>query len=511
MKTLRLILGDQLNHLHSWYKDTNPQVVYVLMEMRQETDYVRHHIQKILAFFGAMRSFAKWLRNEGHKVIYLKINDPVNTQSLTGNLDYLLNQYGFEALEYQEPDEYRLDEQLKIWSRKQKITVRMTSTEHFLTTRDDFKRLSENRKEYRMEHFYRNMRRKFHLMMYETGEPWGGRWNYDTENRKFYRGQEAVPPLWFSDADLSEVWQDVRQCGCDWFGTAETSRLPFAITRAEALESLRHFIQWGLPCFGTYQDSMNAAHPALWHSRLSFALNVKLLHPMEVVQEALRSYRDQPGKYSLPQVEGFVRQIIGWREYMRGIYWAYMPHFAAMNFFDYDRALPSWFWNGKTRMRCLSICICSSLENAYAHHIQRLMITGAFCLLAGVHPDEVDRWYLGIYADAVEWVQITNTRGMSQYADGGITATKPYAGSAAYISRMSDYCQGCFYNPKERFGPKACPWNALYWNFFIINTEKLCKNPRLSIVYKQISAFPPDLKKNILLKASEILDNIERI
>lgn len=511
MKTLRLILGDQLNTSHSWFRTINPDVTYVMMEIRQETDYVLHHAQKILVFFGAMRAFAKELQEGGHNVVYFKINDPTNIQSLTDNLDKLIAEGRFELVEYQEPDEYRLDRQLAEWAAKQKFPVHCVSSEHFLTTRQDFAKIFANKREYVMERFYRHMRRRLGLMVDEAGRPWGGRWNFDQENRKFYRGKESVPPLWHSQQDLTKVWQEIERSGCRWFGKIQTLHLPYPITRTEALDSLKHFIDRGLPHFGTYQDSMNAKHPVLWHSRLSFALNVKLLHPLEVVQAALDAHRNDPVKYNLPQVEGFIRQIIGWREYMRGIYWTHMPEFARLNFFNHQRKLPSWFWDGNTQMQCLRRCIRASLDHAYAHHIQRLMITGAFCLLAGIHPDEVDRWYLGIYADAIEWVQITNTRGMSQYADGGLTATKPYASSAAYINRMSDYCQGCQYNPKEKFGPRACPFNALYWNFFIINADKLRSNPRLSLVYRQIDTFSPDLKQSIIHKAAAILENIEKL
>jgi deoxyribodipyrimidine photolyase-related protein len=511
MKTLRLILGDQLNAGHSWFKETHPDITYAMMEIRQETDYVMHHAQKILAFFAAMRAFAEDLRGKGHTVVYYRINDPANTQSLTGNLNKLLTEGSFETVEYQEPDEYRLDKQLADWAISQKVAVRCVSSEHFLTTRQDFSKIFSDSKEYVMERFYRHMRRRLRVMVDEVGRPWGGRWNFDQENRKFFKGNEPVPPPWYSRQDLAETWKDIEKCGCRWFGKIQTRHLPFAITRAEALDCLEHFMQWGLLRFGMYQDSMNADYPFLWHSRLSFALNVKLLHPLEVINRALEAYQKDPEKYNLAQVEGFIRQIIGWREYMRGIYWTHMPEFGQLNFFNHHRPLPSWFWNGNTRMRCMRLCIQTSLDHAYAHHIQRLMITGAFCLLAGIHPDDVDRWYLGIYADAIEWVQITNTRGMSQYADGGITATKPYVGSAAYISRMSDYCRGCFYDPKEKFGPRACPFNALYWNFFIINNHKLRNNPRLSIVYKQIDSFPKDLKEKILQKSADILESIETL
>lgn len=510
-KILRLILGDQLNPQHSWFSEKNPEVLYLMMEMRQETDYVLHHAQKILAFFGAMRAFARELQEKGHRVEYLKIGDPQNRQSLPENLDHYVRDIQPQALEYLEPDEYRLDVQLKVWAARQNFSVRCLSAEHFLTERAVLSKMFPGNKPHIMEFFYRNIRRKYACMVDAEGKPWGGRWNFDAENRQFFRGGWAVPEPWISGADLQEVWKDVEAGGCRWFGEVKTRDLPFPVSRKEALAMLQHFVREGLPLFGTFQDSMNAGHPLLWHSRLSFALNVKMLHPMEVVRAAVEAHIHNPAQYPLAQVEGFVRQIIGWREYVRGVYWKYMPQFAQDNYFEHRRPLPSWFWSGKTRMNCLRHCIGDSLKHAYAHHIQRLMVTGNFCLLAGVDPAEVDRWYLGIYADAVEWVQLPNTRGMSQFADGGRTATKPYVSSAAYIRKMSDYCQNCVYDPQDRLGPKACPFNSLYWNFFMQNAEKLRKNPRLSIAFRQLDQMPAALRTDLAKKAEETLENIEHL
>lgn len=512
MKILRLILGDQLNYQHSWFSRKDPEVLYLMMEIRQETDYVLHHAQKILAFFGAMRAFAEYIKSCGHQVAYLKITDPENRQNLPDNLDLWVKRWRADRVEYLEPDEYRLDQQLKMWAKKQKIPVVCLSAEHFLTGRHDFAHMFEKSDgPYIMERFYRKIRRKYHLMLDSHGKPWGGRWNFDKENRHFFKGGKEVPPVWESSAVWESVWRDIEVSQCQWFGEVKTKNLGFPQTRQEALNLLNHFLRWGLPHFGTFQDSMNEAYPFLWHSRLSFALNVKMLHPMEVVQAALQAYQSSQDRMSLSQLEGFVRQIVGWREFMRGIYWKHMPAFATLNFFGHERPLPSWYWNGRTRMHCLHVCIRDSLRNAYAHHIQRLMITGAFCLLAGVYPDEVDRWYLGIYADAVEWVQITNTRGMSQYADGGLTATKPYVGSATYINRMSDYCSSCYYDPHEKFGPRACPWNALFWNFFIQHREKLQKNPRLGPVYRNLNRMPQEMQGRLVEKAGQVLEDLEKI
>ena len=284
----------------------------------------------------------------------------------------------------------------------------------------------------------------------------------------------------------------IAAAGIETIGSIDPARVTWPLTREEALAGLDHFLAHGLARFGAYQDAMTERHPFLYHSRLSFALNVKLIHPLEVVERTVDWWRAHEADIDIAQVEGFVRQIIGWREYMRGIYWDKMPGFAESNFFGHHRPLPAFFWTGDTRMNCLKHAIGQSLEHAYAHHIQRLMITGNFALLAGIHPDEVDAWYLGIYIDAIEWVEITNTRGMSQFADGGVTATKPYVSSANYINRMSDYCGNCDYAHTKRTGEGACPFNSLYWDFFDRHHGKLGDNHRLAMVYRMLDRMDPE-------------------
>jgi len=511
MKSIRLVLGDQLNIRHSWFKQPDKGIVYVMMEVRSETDYVLHHAQKLIGFFGAMRTFSEELKSRGHRVHYIKINDPENLQSFSKNLDFLIQLYNPEIFEFIEPDEYRVDQELKTWGFQQKIQINCVGSEHFLTDRDTLRKIVNGKRNFRMENFYRIIRRKFNIMLDENGEPWSGRWNFDEENRKFFKGNLSVPKVWEAQNDLSEVWQDIQACGCSWFGYPKFNPFPYPINREQALAQLNHFIQFGLPKFGEYQDSMNVEHPVLWHSRLSFALNLKFLHPLEVVNASILAYQQRSQEISLAQLEGFVRQIIGWREYMRGIYWAYMPDFEKMNFFGHNNTLPTWYWDGNTCMNCLKTCIKASLQQAYAHHIQRLMVTGAFALMAGVDPKEVDHWYLGIYMDAIQWVQIANTRGMSQFADGGLTATKPYLCSASYIKRMSNYCKACFYNPEEKFSERACPWNTLYWNFFIKHQDKLSKHPRLSLIYKHLDNMLPEEKDKIIQKAEILIFNLNKL
>ncbi|MCS6968460.1 MAG: cryptochrome/photolyase family protein [Cytophagales bacterium] len=513
--TLRLILGDQLNIHHSWFAQVRSDVVYVMMEVRQETDYVAHHIQKIIAFFAAMRSFAEELRQQGHQVIYLKINDPQNRQNFADNLTEWMRQIGAERFEYQQPDEYRLDKYFADFCRQLPISSQMVDSQHFLTHRMELAEIFKGKKTYLLEAFYRTMRKKYRILLDENGQPEGGKWNYDAQNRKHYDGKAIVPDLPMpSKASLEivrQVYQDILQASPQTIGKVQIQNFEWLITRQENLEALHDFCRYRLPHFGRYQDAMDSRYPYLFHSRLSFAMNVKLIHPMEVVQTAIEYWRQNQQQIDLAQIEGFVRQIIGWREYMRGVYWAQMPRYATLNFFNHSSSLPSWYWNGNTRMNCLQCVITQSLEKAYAHHIQRLMITGNFALLAGVAPNEVDNWYLGIYADAIEWVEITNTRGMSQFADGGLVGTKPYVSSANYINKMSNYCQHCYYDKNLHYGQRACPFNSLYWHFYYRHRQKLEHHPRVSIAYTIWDKMPRHQQQKILQQAEEYLSAIESL
>lgn len=507
VRTLRLVLGDQLNENHSWFQEIDPSVLYVLMEVRSETDYVRHHVQKVAAFFLAMRAFAKRLRELGHRVEYIYLDDPHNQPSIPTNLERLVQNYQAQEVEYQLPDEYRLDLVLKNWASQTSFPVRGVDSEHFLTPRDGVARHFQGKKTYLMESFYRAMRQRHNLLM-EGTEPWGGRWNFDAENRKKYDGAVPVPKMPDFAHPMGEIVALLERCGVATMGQSRET-LPYPITRREALALLDYFATEALPFFGTYEDALDQRHRVLFHSRLSFALNIKLISPLEVVQRCIAEYQKRPGSITLPQIEGFVRQIIGWREYMRGIYWAQMPDYAHLNFFGHKAALPSWFWTGKTRMNCLHRCLSQSLEDAWAHHIQRLMVIGNFALLLGVHPDEVDLWYLGVYVDALDWVEITNTRGMSQYADGGIVGSKPYVSSANYIDKMSNYCGSCAYDRKKKYGDKACPFNALYWDFYVRHEDKLGKNPRIGMVYPTWRKMKPEEQEKILGYAAWVKQHAE--
>jgi deoxyribodipyrimidine photolyase-related protein len=436
MSTLRLILGDQLNPLHPWFHTVDADVVHVLMEVRQETDYVLHHAQKVLAIFAAMRDFARHLREAGYRVRYVAIDDASNRQSITENLQALAAHYGTTCVQYQAPDEWRLDAQLANWADQQcaiGLPVQMVSTAHFLTERLEAKEMFAQRKQWLMEHFYRQMRLKHLVLLDTSGKPEGGQWNFDHDNRKPWPGLPAEPADWRTPHDHSALWQTIEAAGVKTFGNPQGEQLAWPLNRAEALAHLHSFVAHALPHFGDFQDALTSKAWRLFHSLLSFVLNVKMLNPREVIDSAEAAWRA-----------------------------------------------------GDTQMACMRQAIGQSLEHAYAHHIQRLMVIGNFALLAGLNPQAVHHWYLGVYIDAFEWVELPNTLGMSQFADGGLLATKPYVSSAAYIDRMGDHCKGCHYQKKERLGERACPFNALYWDFHLRHDGALRRNPRIGMVYRQI-------------------------
>ncbi len=510
-KTLRLVLGDQLNINHTWYKKVDKSVTYVLMEIKSETDYVQHHIQKVIGFFGAMRNFAKELQQQKHQVIYIRLNDKNNLQSFDKNCALLISTHQFTNFEYQLPDEYRLNEHLKNYTGKLNISFSVSDTEHFYTTRNELQDLFAGKKMFLMETFYRYMRKKHHVLIVDGDKPMNGKWNFDEDNRrKLPKEHKPISPLLFTN-DLHEIEAEITKAKIKTIGIVDSKKFLWPINRAQSLDLLDFFTKKCLPLFGTFQDAMAPNEWSMYHSRLSFSLNTKLLSPMEVVDKAVKAYTKNPDKIAFHQLEGFVRQIIGWREYMRGIYWLQMPKYAKLNFFEQKAKLPQWFWTGKTQMNCLKNTIHQSLQFAYAHHIQRLMITGNFALLAGVHPDEVDAWYLGIYIDAVEWVEITNTRGMSQFADGGIVGTKPYVSSASYIHKMSSYCTGCYYDKEKKTGDKSCPFNSLYWNFYDMHENKLAKNPRIGMMYTIWKKMQPKAKADLLEQANYYLSHINEL
>lgn len=504
---VRLILGDQLNPDHSWFTKVDKNICYVMYEMRQETDYVRHHIQKVVAFFGAMRQFAKHLESKGHMVLYFTIDDPENEHQLDKNLEKTIKMLNARSFSYLYPDEYRLDEQLKTFCKKISLPSKAIDSEHFMTSRDELAHFFKGKKSMIMEFFYRHMRKKHQILM-NGDQPEGGAWNFDKHNRNKWKGTPEIPlPYQPKTTETQRLKKLIDQSGIQTMGVFDEKNFLFPLNHQEAQAQLNYFCEHLLEYFGTYQDAMHTKEVNLFHARISFGLNVKLLHPLDVIQQVVAAYRKDKEKISLAQVEGFVRQVLGWREYMRGLYWKEMPKYKSMNALDNHNTLPDFYWTGKTKMNCLSTSIKNSLDNAYAHHIQRLMITGNFALLSQSDPDEVDRWYLGVYADAIEWVQLPNTRGMSQYADGGIVATKPYVSSGSYINKMSDYCQSCMYNQKKRIGDDACPFNSLYWNFLDDKRELLQSNNRMGMMLNLLKKIPTPELIAIKERAYQILEN----
>lgn len=509
MTTLRLILGDQLNPLHPWLAHSDDTVIYTLMEIRQETDYVRHHAQKIIAIFAAMRDFAEHLAAKGHRVHYLRLGDADNQQTLATNLDVLIARYAIQRFEYQLADEWRLDQQLQQICQSLPIPTVACDSDHFYGKREAAAQLFAAQPRWLMERFYRHMRLQHGVLLDDNQRPCGGQWNFDHDNRKAWRGVPAVAMDRRPCHDHSALWQACLAAGVDSLGDADAAACRWPLNRDQALQQLDAFIAEGLPYFGDFQDAMSRHHGRLFHSLLSFALNTKMLNPRDVVARAEAAWRN--GDAPLAATEGFIRQILGWREYVRGVYWATMPAYRDHNYFDHQRPLPAWFWTAETHMNCLAAAIGQTLQTAYAHHIQRLMVIGNFALLAGLAPEAVHRWYLGVYIDAVEWVELPNTLGMSQFADGGLLATKPYVASAAYIDRMSDYCKGCYYDKKARTGPRACPFNALYWQFFVQHRDKLIRNPRLSLVYRNLDRFSESERQAISQQAARLLAVVDAL
>lgn len=474
--------------------------------MRQETDYVKHHIQKVIGFFAAMRQFNQDLKDIGHQVSYFRINDKENTQNLIDNLSVLIKEHNIKCFEYIYPDEHRLDKQLREFCQTLDLNCNVVSAEHFYTKRDDLATFFKGKKQYLMENFYRDMRKKHDILMVGD-QPEGGKWNYDKSNRNKWKGDVDIPNYKLFKNDISEVIKDIQLANIKTIGRFDTKTFSYPITRAQAIEQLKYFCEELLIHFGDYQDAMHTDEDYLFHSRLSFAMNLKLISPKDVVTTVMNYYRKHGEAIDISQVEGFIRQIIGWREYMRGMYWAFMPEYKIKNVLDNHHKLPNFFWTGDTKMNCLKHAINNSLDNGYAHHIQRLMITGNYALLTQTNPDEVDDWYLGIYIDAIEWVQLTNTRGMSQFADGGKIATKPYVSSGSYINKMSNYCGDCHYNKSKKVSDDACPFNSLYWNFLDDKREQLGNNFRMGMMYSLLDKMDKQDLQNIKEKAQHIIEH----
>jgi deoxyribodipyrimidine photolyase-related protein len=506
MRTLRLILGDQLNRNLSALRGVQPGDIVLLAEVNDEASYVPHHRKKIAFLFSAMRHFAEDLREEGLTVRYVRLDDESNTHSLEGEVERALaDEPGLERIVHTEPGEYRLLEIMREWPDRYGVPVEMRSDDRFICSHERFASWASGKQRLTMEYFYREIRRETGLLM-DGDEPEGGQWNFDAQNRKALPDDVSIPErAWVQpDAITREVMDLVGERFPDGFGDIEP--FGYAVTRQGALEQLGWFIEHALPKFGDYQDALKDGEAFLFHSVLSLYLNCGLLDPMEVCREAEAAFRD--GKAPLNAVEGFIRQIIGWREYVRGIYWHFMPDYLERNALEGRRPLPDFYWTADTEMACITDVVSTTRKHAYAHHIQRLMVTGNFALLAGIDPKAVNEWYLAVYADAYEWVEAPNTHGMALYADGGIMATKPYAASGAYIDRMSDHCAGCRYDVKAKAGEKACPFNYLYWNFMMENEVRLKGNRRLGPILSNLNRFSDERRREIREDASRFFESI---
>jgi deoxyribodipyrimidine photolyase-related protein len=505
--SLRFVLGDQLTHTLSSLRGLDKTTdVVLIVEVHNEATYVRHHKQKIAFLFSAMRHFAESLRDKGITVDYVRLDDPANTGSFTTELERAVKRHKSREVIVTEPGEWRVWEMMLDWRERFDVPVHIRDDDRFIASRDEFARWAEDRKTYRMEFFYREMRRKTGLLM-NGEEPEGGQWNYDHDNRKKLPAKLALPKRtrFEPDAITREVLALVAARFGNHFGDLEP--FAWAVTRDGALEALAHFVDTCLDGYGDYQDAMKTGEDFLYHSIISPYLNSGLLTAREVADAAVAAY--QNGKAPLNAVEGFVRQVIGWREFVRGIYWTRMPDYAATNHLEAKRNLPAFYWNGETDMHCLKECVRTSRQHAYAHHIQRLMVTGNFALLAGIAPEQIEEWYLVVYADAYDWVELPNVHGMVLHADGGVLGSKPYAASGAYIDRMSDYCSSCAYDVKIKSGAKACPFNYLYWNFLIENESKLAKNPRMAMPYRTLQKMTDVRRQEITADSSAFLDSLE--
>jgi deoxyribodipyrimidine photolyase-related protein len=505
-RTLRIVLGDQLSAGLAGLRDIDKtNDVVVMAEVASETDYVPHHPQKIAFVLSAMQHFADELRADGVDVDYTALDAPGNPGSLRGAVLAAVKRHRPERIVATLPGEWRVLADMDGWQEASGVPVEIREDERFLCSRAAFARHAHGRKQLRMEFFYREMRRKSGLLM-DGDDPVGGQWNFDAQNRKAIGAKTVAPPEFAvaPDATTKTVLELVGQRFKNNFG--DLDGFGFAVARADALRALAHFVRFGLASFGDYQDAMREGDDLLFHSLLSPYLNVGLLDPLEVCRAAEDAYR--AGAVPLNAAEGFVRQILGWREFMRGIYWLKMPDYAATNALDATRSLPELYWGAPTDMRCLAQCVGQTKRRAYAHHIQRLMVTGNFALLAGIAPAEVERWYLAVYADAFEWVELPNVHGMALHADGGLLASKPYAASGKYIDRMSNYCTKCRFDPKDTDGPDACPFNYLYWNFLIANRAHFAGNPRMGLMYAALARMPPERQRSAVERATALLDRI---
>ena len=501
LRHLVLILGDQLNDDASALADFDPlQDAIWMAEVDEESTHVTSSKQRTTVFLSAMRHHAAHMRAKGWRVIYSELDDASNCGTLAGELNKAIEATRPERLIMTAPGEWRVLQNLRAVAREHGLTLEIRDDTHFFSTVRDFSQHAAGRKSLRLEFFYREMRQKTGILM-DGGKPVGGQWNFDADNRESFgkQGPQSLPaPQRFApDETTLKVLKLVSRVLPKAPGQLDDFAWP--VTRTQALQALDDFITHRLPLFGQYEDAMWAGEPWLYHSQLSVCLNLKLLSAQEVVQATVQAWAR--GHAPLPAVEGFVRQILGWREYVRGMYWTQMPRYLDLNALDAHEDLPEFFWTGETDMACLRDALKQTLRLGYAHHIQRLMVLGLYGLLRGVHPQQMHSWFLSVYVDAVEWVELPNTLGMSQFGDGGLMASKPYVATGKYIQRMSNHCQGCKFDPAQSTGPKACPYTTLYWDFLQRHQPILEKNPRMAMQLKNLNRLSAETLEHIAQQA----------
>ena len=508
MSVLRLVLADQLSPSISALADADRNHdVLLLCEVMEEATYVPHHPQKIAFLFSAMRHFAAERRAEGWQVRYVALDAPGNTGSFDGEVARAVAELRPARVVCTRPGEYRVLCKMQGWQAALGVPVELREDDRFLCSEADFAAWAQGRKQWRLEFFYRWLRQRHGVLLDLDGGPAGGQWNFDHDNREPAPATLAVPPRLQHprSATTAAVLALVQERFSTHFGALEP--FTWGVTRAEALADWQWFLTEALPLFGTYQDAMLHGEVWLFHSRVSVYLNAGLLLPRELIEAAEQAWRT--GAAPLNAVEGFIRQILGWREYVRGLYWLRMPAYAELNFLEAMRPLPASYWGGPTGMRCLAEAVRHTRDHAYSHHIQRLMVTGNFALLAGLDVKEVQAWYLAVYADAYEWVELPNTLGMALFGDGGVLASKPYAASGRYLDRMSNYCTGCRYDPAAATGERACPFTTLYWDFLARHAERLGSNPRLSYAYANWRRFPATKQQAIRAEAVRVFERLQ--
>ena len=506
MSSMRLVLWDQLSESISSLKGYNADTDVIFMcEVDSEATYVKHHKKKITFLLSAMRHFAKSLKQKCYKIEYIKLDNPSNTGSLKSEVKRIIHKHNLDSVIVTHPGEYRVLKDIKSLEDELNIYIQIREDDRFLCTNDEFASWASSRKEIRMEYFYRELRRKTGILM-SGNDPIGGQWNYDAENRGRAPDGLEVPKhtSFVPDEITNEVLNLVEDRFGDHFGKLRP--FEFAVTHEQAAYVLDRFIAERLPLFGTYQDAMVEGEPFMFHAHIGLYLNCGLLSPQQAIIAAENAYH--AGAAPLNATEGFIRQILGWREFVRGLYWLKMPEYAEQNALEAHRPLPAFFWTADTKMNCLKQCVSETRDHAYAHHIQRLMVLGNFALLAGLSPKEVNEWFMIVYADAYEWVELPNVSGMALYADGGVLASKPYASGGAYIERMSNYCRSCHYKVKQKNGEQACPFNYLYWDFLIRHQDRLSGNARMGMMYRTLAKMSDEKRAAILTDSQRFLSEL---